>query len=123
MTKKRRKRTPNDGLEEVFEDGDYLDGGSFMFLDGNSDEFEKGAPMLHDGMGRQAGFRPGFCLSTDTALRDAADAAYEERRQRLGGPVRKPTSLADAQADAERAYQERNERLRNAWKERPEASG
>jgi hypothetical protein len=52
--KRRRKHTPNDGLGEAFEDGDYLDGGSFMFMDG-SDEFEKGAPMLHDGMGRQAG--------------------------------------------------------------------
>lgn len=95
--KRRRKRTPNDGLGEVFEDGDYLDGGSFMFLDGNSGEFEKGVKLaktsVHDGFGNVAGHRPGFAFSgpplvADENLQEAATLAYEERNKALSRGLR-----------------------------------
>jgi hypothetical protein len=96
MTNKRRRK-PGDGLGKI-EDGDVM---TFpvQFMDHDTtDEFEKLAKASpHDGFGRVAGFKPGFAYG-DVALREAAHTAYEERRQRLGGPVRKPTSLADAQA-------------------------
>jgi hypothetical protein len=94
MTYKRRKRTKNDGLGPIL-DGDFLDAGGFMFMDGNSDEFEKGAAiarMVHDGRGGQAGHRPGFAFAgppmvTDENLENlnaAAELAYQERTASLG---------------------------------------
>jgi hypothetical protein len=115
-----RNGNPIDDDDEVVRDGQTVRV-PHMFMDQEmqrmlADKYGLHDGMVHDGRGGPAGHRPGFVFSNDETLRNAADAAYAERRQRLSGPVRKPTSLADAQADAVRAYQERNERLRNTWK-------
>jgi hypothetical protein len=125
MTYKRRKRTQHDGLGPII-DGDYLDAGDFMFMDGNSDEFEKGAAMARAAMNDGRGHRPGFAYG-DEASRETAHTAYQERSKHLENAWRKdgkttdhvrPTNLKDAQDAAALAYEERNERLRNGWKEK-----
>jgi hypothetical protein len=51
-------------------------------------------------MGRQAGFRPGFCLSTDTALRQRADRQELERQQdRAQSPRRRVEEGRDQDDD------------------------
>ena len=84
MTKKRR-RTPNDGLGKI-EDGDVMEF-PMQFMDhAQDDEFQKGVTLakasVHDGFGRVAGFKPGFAYG-DVALREAAETTYQERNQHL----------------------------------------
>ena len=71
------------------------------------------------------GHRPGFVTDDDSDANDDVADAHAAYCQWLRGAHRapvaddephRPTSLADAKAQAERAYEERSEWLRNAHK-------
>ena len=93
-----------------------------------------------DAYGIQGGHTRGYVFAVDTAIRQRAVDAYDERSRWMedawrhrgeqqhddqdgGRDTQKPAprSLADAQAAAERAYADKIERLKNAWKNRDAA--
>src|SRR5262245_38167151 len=86
------------------------------------------AIRIVDAAGRAPGHRPGCWLHHATALADAAAEAYEQMRTRLADgwrkgrpdPVRDQTSrqlTCDVlRAAVEQAREDRNERMRNAWR-------
>jgi hypothetical protein len=96
---------------------------------------------IFDAYGIPAGHTRGYVFTVDAGIRQRAADAYDARSHWLENAWRHrheqrdhdqdqdedederppPRSLADAQAAAERAYAERNERLRNAWKDRDAA--
>jgi hypothetical protein len=66
-------------------DGDHMEF-PMQFMDAQDDEFQKGVALakasVHDGFGRVAGLRKGFVYG-DEASREAAETAYQERKERL----------------------------------------
>lgn len=85
--------------------------------------------MIRDAHGTPAGHRPGFAFASDGArLRDAANDAYEERRQRLQDAWRQRPQECDhtaralgaehPQAQADHAWEDKKERLAQAWRHR-----
>ena len=87
--------------------------------------------MIRDGYGTPAGHRPGFAFASDDArLRDAANDAYEERRQRLqdawrqrpqeqdGDHTARALDAEQAQAQADHAWEDKKQRLAQAWRHR-----
>lgn len=97
--------------------------------------------FARDAYGVPSGHTRGYVFTVDTAIRQRAADAYEERSAWLrdawrhradeqqhddqdhgrGDQKPAPRSLADAQAAAERAYLDKVERLKNAWKNRDAA--
>jgi hypothetical protein len=103
------------------------------FMDSATRE-QRRALGLTDAYGIPSGHTRGYVFVADTAVRDAAAIAYEERNKWMQDAWRHrhvqedhdqdederpppPRSLADAQARAEDAYAAKIARLQNAWKE------
>jgi hypothetical protein len=76
----------------------------------------RAAAVIVDVHGFLAGFRPGFCLA-DSRHRDAAAQRYPQRKIDLHNASHNPTpSLDKLRALAEGAYEDRTQRMANAWR-------
>jgi hypothetical protein len=107
---------------------------SMEFMDAQRRQSEADAPAFHDGSGRPAGTRPGFCIPSapdEAAAKNLADA-YAERDAHLrdawmGVPPAASAAGKDAACDASageqagedevaKAYADYNKHLTEAWK-------
>jgi hypothetical protein len=91
---------------------------------------------IFDAYGIPAGHTRGYVFTVDAGIRQRAADAYEERNEWMESawkrrheladeedeerppPLQRSCTLADAQVAAERAYEDKIERLRNAWRDR-----
>jgi len=130
--------------DEAFEDDVLRDGYSIsvpvMMRDGMSKELDDAATvtaLFHDGYGRPAGHRPGYCIPTDPDMvrrRALVRDAYAEVAERDANAWRNPRPWAGAAAlpaeapdhlmadalqmldEKERAYREAAWADENAWR-------
>jgi hypothetical protein len=127
-----------DFFKQLFEDDDdrvVPDGGSVRvrmeFMDATQRAVASGkAVSVVDALGREAGFRPGYCFAADGSndkARGAAEASYLMYRDRLSRAwMRNPTdhcsehkpatSLGALRAQSEAARDAWIKRTENAWK-------
>ena len=78
----------------------------------------RAAAVIVDAHGFPAGFRPGFYFA-DSRHRDAAAQRYLQRKSDLHNASHNPTpSLDKLRALADDAYEDRKQRIANAWRRR-----
>lgn len=79
------------------------------------------SPAVHDGMGREAGHRPGFLFSSSPSEADMTlDAARADYVRNLSNAWRNPSAARPASASAltEDAYADHEKWLVNSWRTR-----
>jgi hypothetical protein len=119
-----RRLRPGEGLadgERLHVPHTFMDANSLAARDSLAQKYGQHAVRDHEAEAqtRRRGFRRGYQTFADTsAPQDASKAAaeaYESKRSRLD-TSRRNISDGTPALDAKQAYDERNERLENAWR-------